>query len=330
VPHASPALIAIYYGALAASRFASASWSGRWRRVSIAAASMALALLVSSPFTAAQGPAEGRLRITLLDVGQGDAILLQFPGRDALLVDAGGSPGDFDIGGRVVAPAVWALGATRLRWFAITHGDRDHLGGAPGVIEDLAPGEFWEGVPVPPHAELQRLRDRARVARAAWRSVFTGTRVEIAGVTIEAIHPPEPDWERQRVRNDDSLVLRVRYGDVEVLLTGDAGAEFEHRLPSDLDAAPIRILKAGHHGSRTSTSDALVERMRPHIALISAGRANLFGHPAPDVVARLEAGGAAVFRTDRDGAVSVETDGRVVWIRTPLGRDWRLLASGAP
>ena len=97
----------------------------------------------------------------------------------------------------------------------------------------------------------------------------------------------------------------------KLLLTGDAGAEFEARLPSDLAASPIRILKAGHHGSRTSTSDRLVQAMRPQIALISVGRGNLFGHPAPEVIDRLTRAGARIFRTDRDGAVSVETDGAI-------------------
>ncbi len=157
----------------------------------------------------------------------------------------------------------------------------------------------------------------------------SGARLDVGGrVVIEAVHPPEPDWERQRSRNDDSLVLRIRYGRVDILLTGDAGAEFDQRLPADLSASPIRILKAGHHGSRTSTSDQLVQAMRPQVALISVGRGNVFGQPAPDVLARLTAAGARIFRTDRDGAVSLETDGVTVRIRTALGRSWMLAALG--
>jgi competence protein ComEC len=162
-----------------------------------------------------------------------------------------------------------------------------------------------------------------------WRTTRAGARLEIGRVTIDALHPPEPDWERQRVRNDDSVVFRIRYGDVDVWLTGDAGAEFESGLPEDLSTSRIRILKAGHHGSRTSTGERLVGAMRPHAALVSAGRGNLFGHPAADVVARLRAAGAEIFRTDRDGAISVETDGATVRILTVLGRSWTLSVRGS-
>jgi len=225
-----------------------------------------------------------------------------------------------------VVPSSSALGVRRLTWLALTHGDRDHIGGAFGVTVDLAPREIWEGIPVPRDPELTRLREVASMHGIAWRTVRSGARIEVDGLTIEALHPPDPDWERQRVRNDDSIVLRLRIGVVEVLLTGDAGAEFEGRLPDDLAEPAIRILKTGHHGSRTSTSERLARAMRPHAALISVGRGNLFGHPAPEVLARLNAMGAEVFRTDRDGAISLETDGVAVWIVTALGRRLTIVA----
>jgi competence protein ComEC len=215
-----------------------------------------------------------------------------------------------------------------LTWLALTHGDRDHVGGALGVTEDLQPREIWEGIPVPRNVDLARLKRLAADRGIVWRTVRAGARIAIGSLALDTVHPPDPDWERQKVRNDDSLVLRIQYGRVEVLLTGDAGAEFEQRLPDDLSAAPIRILKAGHHGSRTSTSDRLVAAMRPQVALISVGRGNLFGHPAPDVLARLSAAGAQIFRTDRDGAISVETDGVTVRILTALGRRWMIAAPG--
>ncbi len=141
------------------------------------------------------------------------------------------------------------------------------------------------------------------------------------------LNPPLPDWERQRVRNEDSLVLRLRYGDVELLLTGDVGAETERVLAANRlteDRAPLRILKVAHHGSRTSSSAGFIERFAPQVALISAGRANPFGHPAPEVVERLGAIGARVFRTDRDGAAVIETDGRSLTVRSMRGRAWTM------
>jgi competence protein ComEC len=150
--------------------------------------------------------------------------------------------------------------------------------------------------------------------------------MEVGEVVLEVLHPPPPDWERQKVRNDDSLVLRLVYGGVEFLLTGDAGAEFE-RKSDERETALLRVLKVAHHGSRTSSSAGFVKSYRPDIALISAGRGNLFGHPAPEVVGRLSAAGAEIFRTDQDAAVIVDTDGRRVSVRTQTGRTYKALVT---
>jgi len=156
--------------------------------------------------------------------------------------------------------------------------------------------------------------------------VRAGDHANIDGVDIIVQHPDPADWERQRVRNDDSVVLRVSYRDVEVLLTGDAGTEAEAALAAELAEASVparlRVLKVGHHGSRTSTSEALMRVFRPDVALISAGRGNLFGHPAPDVVARLQQSGAMTLRTDRDGAITIETDGAELRVLTMTHRWW--------
>jgi competence protein ComEC len=237
-------------------------------------------------------------------------------------VDAGGVPGAFDIGARVVTPALWGLGVRRLEWLALTHDDVDHIGGASTVARDFGPREIWEGVPVPRNAEAIALREQARRQGIAWRTVLAGHRIDVGSVRVEALHPPPPDWERQRVRNDDSLVLRLRFGDVEFLLTGDAGREFETSPAARPSSSPLRVLKVAHHGSRSSSSAQFIEAFRPQIAFVSAGRGNLFGHPAPDIVARYEQMGAVVFRTDRDGAISIETDGALAEITTMSGRAW--------
>jgi len=129
-----------------------------------------------------------------------------------------------------------------------------------------------------------------------------------------------PDWERQRVRNDDSVVLEVVYRDVALLLTGDISTEVERAILPRLTPSRTRILKVAHHGSRTSSSMDLLTGWRPQIAIISAGRGNTFGHPAPEVLRRLDAIGATVLRTDRDGQITMETDGSQVSVRTFLGR----------
>ena len=326
VPEVPILLIAAYY-VTAVLALRASNRSGR--RVATVTCAAVLLIIVAAPAVTRRQPQAEHLRISVIDVGQGDAILVQSSFGPALLIDAGGSPGSFDVGGRVVTPAIWALGERRLMWLAVTHGDRDHAGGATAVAQDLDPREIWEGVPVSSVAELARLREWATAHGAAWRTVHAGARLDLGPVRIDAIHPPPPDWERPRVRNDDSLVIRIRYGNFDALLTGDAGAEFERSLPLDLQSSGIRVLKAGHHGSRSSTSAELVQSMRPQVALISVGGGNLFGHPAGDVITRLQAAGTEVFRTDRDGAITVETDGVRAWVLTALGRRLMLVASQA-
>ena len=122
------------------------------------------------------------------------------------------------------------------------------------------------------------------------------------------------------MRNDDSVVLEVLYGDVALLLTGDIGADVERQILPQLTPARTRILKVGHHGSRTSTSAELLAAWRPDIAIISCGRGNAFGHPAPEVLERLAQVATKVLRTDLYGQITVETDGKHVSVRTFVRR----------
>jgi competence protein ComEC len=135
------------------------------------------------------------------------------------------------------------------------------------------------------------------------------------GVEIRILHPPAPDWERQRVRNDDSVVIELRYHDVSILLPGDIGAEVERALIPQLRLGSVVILKAAHHGSATSSSEAFIEATDPRAVIFSAGRNNRFGHPAPVVVQRFVRRGVEMFNTAHDGAVFVETDGNTVEVR---------------
>jgi competence protein ComEC len=314
-------LVAVYYAALAA---AMATRRPRSRRIALVATTVAAGATVYGLAPPDSRVDAGALRLTLFDVGQGDAMLLQWRGH-ALMVDTGGAPfgGRFDLGVRVLAPALWARGVRTLDALLVTHGDPDHVGGAEAVAGIFAPRQMWFGVRVPANVPTETLLVHAQQAgaRVAWRR--RDERFEIDGLRLRVLNPPEPDWERRRVRNDDSVVIEATYGDVALLLMGDAGAAIEREIAAELAPARVRILKVGHHGSRTSTSSALLESWHPGIALVSCGRGNTFGHPAVEVIARLESAGARVYRTDRDGEVTVETDGSGVKVNTFLGGNGR-------
>ena len=314
VPPPGILLLAIYYGSLLTGLFAKAVWL---RLAAISVLGVALLCVVDAAPRGQPPPVDG-LRLTVLDVGQGEAMLLE-SGTSRLQIDAGGVPfgtGRFEIGSRVVAPALWARGISRLDALLVTHGDPDHMGGATVLLDIFRPRSLWEGIEVPRHEPSRHLREQARARSIAPQLRRTGESFRWGNAHIRVLHPPEPDWERPRVRNDDSVVLEVSCGEVALLLTGDISAEVERDIVPQLTSSRTRILKVGHHGSRTSSSPLLLERWRPQIALISAGRGNTFGHPTPEVIGRLESIGARIYRTDRHGQITVESDCRTAFVRT--------------
>ena len=257
------------------------------------------------------------LEVMFLDVDQADATLVRFPSGRALLVDAGGTVhGTFDVGARIVSPVLWGAGIRRLDYLALTHGDPDHVGGAASVIQDFRPREVWTGVPVPGAEPLQEIARMSHRVGAVWRVLQRGDRLVHAGVSVRLWQPPVPEWERRNVRNDDSLVIELRYGRVSVVLPGDIGRTVESALSPDIPPAPLRVLKVPHHGSQTSSSAEFITALRPRVAVVSAGRPNRFGHPAPDVVRRYQEAGAMLLHTG-DGAVSLCTDGSSLVITAP-------------
>ncbi|MBE3098188.1 MAG: MBL fold metallo-hydrolase, partial [Planctomycetes bacterium] len=275
--------------------------------------------ILVSPGSLVAGRGDGRLLVTFLDVGQADAILVQFPDARSLLLDTGGFVGgsSFDVGSRIVAPALWALGVRRLDYLAISHADPDHAGGALAVVRDFAPREIWEGIPVPPDPLRQALRLAADRARIPWRTLKSGDVMSIGGVDLRIWHPPPPDWERQKVRNDDSLVCELRLGQVSVLLPGDIGRDIERGLVSRVPPAGLRVLKVAHHGSVSSSARGFVVAMQPDVAVLTIGRGTRI---SGEVLDTYHDAGAQLFRTDQDGAVSVETDGSRVVVRGFTGR----------
>lgn len=290
--------------------------SGRRRAAPAAAAVLAAAaLIVAHPFPPQMTP--GVLELTAIDVGQGDALLLGFPDGSAGLVDAGGLlsyGGDeplFDIGEAVVAPYLRRRSIRRLAFLAVTHPDADHLGGAAAILRELAVERLWlSSVPYPEYEPLVALANRRGIPVERLRQ---GEVRRQGGALLEALWPPV--GVSPAVGNDNSLTLLVRYGAHEILLAGDLERGGEVGVAAQLHGVDGEVLKVAHHGSRTSTTPALLGAFRPDLALISAGYRNPFGHPHDSTLDRLAALPLQVFRTDRDGAVTISSDGRRLRVR---------------
>jgi competence protein ComEC len=269
-------------------------------------------LLVLGPFRASSPD----LRVTLIDVGQGESILVEFPGRRTMLIDGGGLAGSsFDVGERVVSPVLWRKGLRRIDTMVLTHAHPDHLGGLVAVARNFKVGEFWEG-PRPPDRGLYADLGRALGSRVVRRRVGQGARFTEGGVAIEVLHPPlDPEAGPVPAANETSLVIRMTFGEISFLFMADTGSVTERSLAEAGTGLTAEVLKAGHHGSAGSTSAALLAAVRPRLVLVSAGEGNTYGFPSPDVLTRCREAGAAVLRTDLDGAVEVRTDGRTLRAR---------------
>jgi competence protein ComEC len=268
------------------------------------------------PGTGIGSPDGGRgLALHFLDVGQGDGAVLRTPGGRWIVIDAGPAGEHDDAGRRVVAPFLQRQGVRGLAAIVVSHAHADHVGGVPALLRRFPVGVVVEPggpVPDPGYAAFLSALDRDRIA---WHPARSGERFTLDGVEFTVLHPGA-DWAGWGEDvNEDSVVLLVRYGDFEALFTGDAGFAAEAALRGR--ARSVDLLKVGHHGSRGSTGEELLDSLRPLAAIISVGR-NDYGHPAPETLARLVSRHVAVFRTDRDGTVSVTTDGTTMTVRSGL------------
>ena len=263
---------------------------------------------------------KGRLELTVLDVGQGDSLFVVSPGGKTLLIDAGGAFGGFpgheehngvDPGEEAVSPYLWSRGFQKLDVVALTHAHQDHLGGLTAILDNFRVAKLWIGREVSSPA-LARLEELARARNIAIEHELRGKSFGWDGVDGDFLWPEiAPEEVAPSAKNNDSLVLRMRYGGRSILLPGDAEKQVEREILSENSAEAMHsdVLKIGHHGSKNSTTPEFLAAVQPVLGIISAGEDNPYGHPSPELLERLQNAGVRVLRTDRDGAVHVLTDG---------------------
>ncbi len=314
-------LVCVFFLAagLLAAAFRTTHSRRRWMVMGTGGALAVSALIVAIfPFSAKW--AAGKLEVTILDVGQGDSLLVVSPRGRTMLIDGGGAfvgfPGHeehngIDPGEEAVSPYLWSRGFQKLDVVALTHAHQDHLGGLTAILDNFHVESLWIGREVSSMA-LAKLEDLAREKKIPILHELRGQKFSWDGAEGEFLWPEIAAGEvAPSAKNNDSLVLRLKYGNRSMMLPGDAEKQAERQILAENSEDQLRadVLKIAHHGSKNSTTEEFLAAVHPRLAVISAGEDNPYGHPSPELLERLEKAGVRILRTDQNGAVHVLTDG---------------------
>ena len=305
------------------------------RIISSAAISLAVlsAWIIVHPFSSARP--DGKLHVDFLDVGQGDSALLTMPDGTTLLIDGGGRPnidwtrdteGDEEpfhrdtrpIGEGVVSEFLWSKGLDHVDYLLATHADADHIDGLNDIVRNFnVRGAIVARTPAT-DAGFERFARSVNAAHVALELIGRGDSIQVGSVALDVLWPPPSTDANGAYRNNDAVVLRVRYGGRALLFAADIEKEAETALLKSDTNLRADVIKVAHHGSRTSSIQSFVDATRPSVAVISVGRTSIFGHPHKEVVERWRASGAQVLTTGEKGTISVVSDGRRLAVTTFL------------
>ena len=274
------------------------------------------AVLVLYPFPSGSK----NLKVTFIDVGQGDSILIDFPGSKKMLIDGGGMKDEsYDIGERVVSPFLWRKGIKKIDRLVLTHAHPDHMNGLKSVARNFKILEYWEGLSPSDDNSYSELKN-VLLREIPKKRLSRGESLYIDGVKIDVLNPVLEEPETESAHNNHSVVLRLTYGQTSFLLPGDIEEEIENSLVDSEYSLRSLVLKSPHHGSRSSNSPEFLKAVSPTVVVISVAAGNMYQHPDDIVLERYRATGAEIYRTDHHGAVEVSSDGRDISVRTAVKR----------
>lgn len=249
-----------------------------------------------------------KLKLYVLDIGQGDAILIM-RGTEEMLVDGGPGKKVIEELGEVMP-----FYDRKIEKVVLTHPDADHLGGLNFVLDSY---EIGEVVITGTKAETETYKNwekKLEEKKISQRKVKKGDELELAGAKFKVLNPEEGAERLNGEINNTSIVLEMNYGSFDALLTGDAEREVWEKLRND--DLKVEVLKVSHHGAENGTSNALLTAVSPEVGLISVGEKNRYGHPKDVVLKLLEKYKVKIYRTDKEGRIEVTTDGEKYWVKT--------------
>jgi competence protein ComEC len=294
--------------------------SRRWGWAAASLVGILFVLVFWHPFPPAVHA--GELELTVIDVGQGDSLLVAFPDGKLMLMDGGGvlsfgkhAKPRMDIGEDVVSPYLWGRSIRKIDIIALSHAHADHAQGLPALIENFHPSELWIGATAPSEA-WTAVEQRAHQEKVNIVAMRSGKAFDFGGTRIEVLSPPSDYVPSESPKNNDSLAMRITYGRRSFLLTGDMEKPMEARALADGEPLRADVLKVGHHGSNTSSTGPFLDAVSPIYAVISDGFENSFHHPHPLVLERLAGHRAGILRTDSQGLITIRTDGRRISVET--------------